>query len=260
MKIKFMEKLRQRLEEIALAITFLTRIPLPRFDVQTKATLSSSFWAFPLAGLIAGALSTVTLMLAIAIGLPSSTSAILALLTLTIATGALHEDGLADMADGIGGGHTIERRLEIMRDSRIGTYGAVALMAAAALSATLLMNLVATTGISYVAQAFIIATALSRLAIAIPLAILKPARRDGLAADFPTPNNITLTTAILWPAVLAVAVLGSAGLAAVLGSAVGGFTITAIAQKYLHGTTGDVFGAAVIVSFTTALIGITLAT
>src|SRR5450755_4275560 len=89
-------------------------------------------WAFPVAGLAVGALSGISLSLARAAGANPSIAALAALAVGLLVTGALHEDGLADFWDGIGGGRTRERKLEIMRDSAIGSFGAAALFIALA--------------------------------------------------------------------------------------------------------------------------------
>ena len=89
--------------------------------------LARAAWAFPIAGLVVGLIGAIVYALAHRIGLPSWTAAALAVAATLLATGCLHEDGLADTADGFGGGKTREQKLEIMRDSRIGTYGVCAL-------------------------------------------------------------------------------------------------------------------------------------
>jgi adenosylcobinamide-GDP ribazoletransferase len=91
--------------------------------------------AFPAAGLVVGAIIGAVLVLVTWLGAPAAVAAPIAVAAGLLVTGALHEDGLADTADGFGGGATAERKLEIMRDSRIGTYGVLALIAGLALKA-----------------------------------------------------------------------------------------------------------------------------
>ena len=119
--------IRARLAEAHLAVLLLTRLPMPRL-ADPVPTLAQSVWAYPLAGLVVGAISSLSLFATLALGLPPVLAAGLAVTLQVIITGALHEDGLADVADGFWGGRERVRRLEIMRDSRIGSYGVAALV------------------------------------------------------------------------------------------------------------------------------------
>lgn len=123
-----------------LAVQFLTRIPVPRDLPFSDDLLIRATKYYPLVGALIGALGGAVLWLA-ALALPGVAAVILSLAATLLLTGAFHEDGLADAADGLGGGLTRERALEIMRDSRIGTYGAVTLGTALALKVSLLSAL-----------------------------------------------------------------------------------------------------------------------
>ena len=121
-----------RAREIGASIAFLTRLPLPRAapvggTAHGEAELAQAVWAFPLAGLVVGVFGAGVYALALRLGLTSWPAAGLAVTTTLLLTGALHEDGLADTADGFGGGRTREDVLRIMRDHAIGAYGAVAI-------------------------------------------------------------------------------------------------------------------------------------
>ena len=136
-------------------------------------------WALPVAGLLVGLLGAAVYSIAIGLGLTSGPAAMLALATTILVTGALHEDGLADTADGLGGGRTRERKLEIMRDSRIGTYGACALIISLALRWSALA------AIAYpwsVAAALPVAHAAARAGVPAFMWLVPPARSDGLSA------------------------------------------------------------------------------
>jgi adenosylcobinamide-GDP ribazoletransferase len=113
---------------LCTALTFLTRLPLvARFAYPSEAAIAASAFLWPLVGVLIGACSWA----AFALGFQFwniTIAAIFAIATSALITGAFHEDGLADSADGFYGGYTIERRLEIMKDSRIGTFGAMALV------------------------------------------------------------------------------------------------------------------------------------
>jgi len=109
------------------AIQFLTRFPVPRATAISEAQLGKAAALFPLVGLIVGGCAALVFLLALA-ALPLSAAVLCSIIIATVITNAFHEDGLADSFDGFGGGWTKERTLEIMHDSRIGTYGALALI------------------------------------------------------------------------------------------------------------------------------------
>jgi adenosylcobinamide-GDP ribazoletransferase len=110
-----------------LALAFFSRIPVPHSTPYSPQLLNQSSRYLSLVGLLLGALQALALYGA-ALVLPFSVAVLLALMVGLVLTGAFHEDGLADTADGLGGGQTAERKLEIMKDSRVGTYGLVALL------------------------------------------------------------------------------------------------------------------------------------
>ncbi|MBN9251997.1 MAG: adenosylcobinamide-GDP ribazoletransferase [Mesorhizobium sp.] len=121
-----MPPLRQIRDDAALCLVFFTRLPLPVFDFRDR-TLAQAIWAAPLAGLVVAAIAAVVFAVATGLGLSANSAAALTLAAAMLVTGCLHEDGLSDVVDGFGGGKSREKKLEIMRDSRIGAYGASAL-------------------------------------------------------------------------------------------------------------------------------------
>ena len=127
--------LRRRVDEARLAFMLLTRLPMGQ--MAEAPPLAASVWAYSVVGAMVGALAGLVFSFAAWAGLPPVTAGLLAIGAGVLLTGAMHEDGLADLADGFGGGHTRERKLEIMRDSRIGSYGVVALVLALGLRAEL---------------------------------------------------------------------------------------------------------------------------
>jgi adenosylcobinamide-GDP ribazoletransferase len=159
----------------------------------------------------------------------------------------MHEDGLADVADGFGGGQSRERILEIMRDSRIGAYGGTALFLGLALRAAMLATLLDRSG-SLAAVALLFAAALSRTVALVPLAILDPARPGGAGAAVGRPTRATLAVAGLICLILAgiAAALGlpplGLGLALIL-APLAAFGLSALAERKIGGQTGDVVGA-----------------
>ncbi|MEM8977184.1 MAG: adenosylcobinamide-GDP ribazoletransferase [Pseudomonadota bacterium] len=253
--------LRRLGEDLVMAFGFLTRLPVPALKVREDRKLGEAFWAFPLAGLVVGMVAGGVLWLCLWFGLGSPVAAIIALAVLTMLTGAMHEDGLADFWDGLGGGRTRERKLEIMRDSHIGTYGVMALLLCYLALVALLSELVhrLTSGVpgqSVVGLpgdnviAFVaIASMLARAMIVIPAMVLPIARDDGLAKLFGRPGRGALVATVLWPVVLGALILPELAIPLVLGSALGAVLVTALARRYLGGVTGDVFGASIMTSF-----------
>ncbi len=133
------DRLRTEWGLFLLAVQFLTRLPVPRDLPFSDALLIRATKYYPLVGLVIGAIGAGVLVVAAHL-LPLPVAVLLSLMATLAATGAFHEDGLADAADGLWGGLTPERRLEIMRDSRIGTYGAVVLGTVLALKVLLLAS------------------------------------------------------------------------------------------------------------------------
>src|SRR5579863_6360536 len=118
--------LENRAEELKASIAFCTRLPLPQASPLGAGAVTKAAWAFPIAGLVVGIAGAAVYALAHKFGLPSWPAAALAVAATMLITGCLHEDGLADTADGFGGGATREQKLGIMRDSHIGVYGVAA--------------------------------------------------------------------------------------------------------------------------------------
>lgn len=247
--------LRRIAEDLTLAITFMTRIPVPAGWIRPDRRLAEAFWAMPLAGAVAGGIGAIVMVAGIRVGLDTTIAAIAAVIAMVLITGALHEDGLADLCDGVGGGRTPEERLTIMRDSRIGTYGTTAVVLALVSLVTLLDELAVRLSDQRFIAAIAITAALARASIAIPLTVLKPARESGLAIVFGKPASANLLFGACWPTVAAVAVLGPAGIAAVIGVLVAAGAVSAIAARYLRGHTGDVFGALITLAFISGLLG-----
>jgi adenosylcobinamide-GDP ribazoletransferase len=205
-------------------------------------------WATPVAGAVVGILGALALVAASAAGLPPLVAAALAVATLTGATGALHEDGLADVADGFGGGANRERKLAIMRDSRIGSFGAVALIMTLIVRVGALSAAVAK-GLPWAVGALVLASAVSRVGALAPLTFLNPARADGAGASAGRLKPQSFAAAC----VAALAIVVIVGFAATgvrtafigaLCSAIGAGTMTLLANRQIGGQTGDVAGAA----------------
>ena len=253
--------------DLAGCLRFYSRLPVPPLPGENDPHAVPDFGTLPrmlpLAGLILGLPGAAMLLAAWGIGLGPFLAATLAVTVSVLITGALHEDGLADVADGFGGGTTKARRLEIMRDSRIGAYGGAALMLALALRIGALATLLDRGG-AVAAIALVLAAALSRGAALAPLALLPPARADGAGAAVGRPTRTTLITAsalaltlTLLGLALGLPLLG-AGLMPVL-AVLAALAVTALARRCIGGQTGDVVGAAQQVAEITALLGVVAA-
>lgn len=122
------ETIRNVIADLRIAASFVTLLPVGSSKPAADGAIARATWALPVAGLLVGLAGALVYKISSRLGLTPNLAALLALATTALITGALHEDGLADTADGLGGGRTRERKLEIMRDSRIGTYGVCALI------------------------------------------------------------------------------------------------------------------------------------
>ncbi|PPR66943.1 MAG: Adenosylcobinamide-GDP ribazoletransferase, partial [Alphaproteobacteria bacterium MarineAlpha3_Bin1] len=140
--------------------SFLTRLPFPSVKgAGKKGSLGAASRAFPLVGAVIGVIAGLSLMAGASLNLHPLACALIALAVAALVTGALHEDGLADVADGFGGGSTKAAKLKIMHDSRIGTFGVLAVIFSVGIRAGILAGL---PGPGLGAAALIAAAALSR--------------------------------------------------------------------------------------------------
>lgn len=226
---------------LAGAIGLLTVVPLPRRD-HTAGWRGAAAW-FPVVGAAVGA-AAAAVRLALDPLLGRSVANVLALVALVAVTGGLHQDGLADTADGLGARGSRERRLEVMRDPAVGVFGALALIAWAL---TLLAILAQLDG-ERTLRALVTAGAAARWAAVVHAAGAPPARLDGLGAAF-SPARPALLAATALTAAIALPVggpgPGGAALAATLAVAV---LCAAFARRMLGGRTGDTLGATVAIA------------
>lgn len=228
-------------EDLRVAAAFFTRLPFPHQAEAAGESLARALRAAPLVGLAVGLLGGGAFALARALGLAPLVSALLALASMAALTGALHEDGLADLADGLAGREAGER-LAIMRDSRTGVFGTLALFFSLGLRAGALAQIGSS---GAVAAALAAAAAVSRGLMPLMILWLEPARRDGLAAMLGTPPQEVLATAAALGAIAALILLGpGAGVAALALGLAALFGVATLAEHRLGGYTGDVLGAA----------------
>ena len=226
-----------RAADAAEALALLTRLPVPAHRPRGAA----SAWAWPLAGLVVGLLSGLIALLLLWLGVPAGIAAGLTLAAQVMLTGGLHEDGLADCADGFWGGLEPTRRLEIMKDSRIGSYGVIALALGLGLRWSALSLLFAE---GQVFAPLIAAAMLSRAPMAVLMAALPNARGDGLSARVGRPAQETALLAAFVALAFGLLVAGWAILAPVFWLTLAVTGLAALARAKVGGQTGDVLGAA----------------
>jgi len=235
------ERLRDVATELKIGILFSTRLPLTHASSIGGADIARASWALPIAGALVGLLGALVFWLAHELGLPALAAAGLTLAATLAATGCLHEDGLADTADGFGGGNTRACKLEIMRDSRIGSYGACAL------AMSLLLRVSALAAIAdpvLAASALIAAHAGARAMMPIFMLLVPQARADGLSADAGRPSFTRAAIAgVLGLIALGLGLSSSAAIIAVLLLLAASAALAWLCTRQIGGQTGDVLGA-----------------
>src|ERR1700730_5822184 len=195
------------LADVRTSVLFCTRLPFSDATPIGGGDLALASWALQIAGLLVGGIASFVYRAVVCIGLPSWPAAALALAATVAITGCLHEDGLGDTADGFGGGRDREQKLVIMRDSRLGTYGACALLVSLLLRWSALAT-IADAG--SVAIALVAAHTAARAPLPSFMRLVPSARTDGLAAAAGAPSRES--AAIAW-------VLGATALLVGLGFA-----------------------------------------
>jgi len=235
------QRLEDRIKDLTASVVFLTRLPVGGAPAITGADVARAAWAFPIAGFVVGLIGAVVYGLGHRIGLPPWPAAALAVAATIAATVGLHEDGLADTADGFGGGKTREQKLAIMRDSRIGTYGVCALTLSILLRVGALASLADPAA---VALALIAAHGAARAALPAFMFFLPPARSDGLAFDAGAPPQWSVMIAAAVGVVMLIGCLGfGLGVVALLTIGIVAALMTWLSLAQIGGQTGDVLGA-----------------
>lgn len=230
--------------DVALCLSVLTRLPvssvwLTRDHVRP---LGRAVWAFAPVGIIVGSMGGISLWAASNFGLHPLTCALIALGVIAMATGALHDDGLADLVDGFGGGTDAKAKLAIMKDSRIGGFGVLALIFSVGLKVSALATLL---GPGMAAATLVAAATLSRAAMPLIALALEPARKDGLGTMMGKPCKLQVGIGLGLALVVCLICLPLKG--ALLGFviALAGVALLAVlTQRQIGGFTGDVLGAA----------------
>jgi adenosylcobinamide-GDP ribazoletransferase len=242
------------LRDLAQMLRFYSRLPVPKLPIEQDAHALPNFRVAPrmvaVAGAIIGIPTAIMLWMAASLGLPTLLSAGLAVTVSIIATGAFHEDGLADTFDGLAGGATKERRLDIMKDSRIGAFGGSALVLGITLRIAALAGLLDEIEAGAAAVIVISGASLSRSLGLTPLVFLPNARPGGFSSSVGRPDmsafvmtvslSIGLVTATGHIMDLSLFSMAGAIILAILPVALVGWW----ALKTIEGQTGDIAGAA----------------
>lgn len=232
-------------------LRFYSRIPVPVLPWEGDPHRVPDFRTMPrmlpLAGAVIGSVGALAMTGALGLGLGPLVSAAVAVTVLALATGAFHEDGLADSADGLGGGHTPARRLEIMRDSRVGAFGACALAASFTLRVACLATLAERTTPGAAAAALVLGAATSRTAALLLFLLVPPARQEGSSYAVGQPTARTVSTAFALAgamALLSTPLLPAGGMALGIGlSVLAAWGMARVSLRLVGGHTGDVAGA-----------------
>jgi adenosylcobinamide-GDP ribazoletransferase len=235
------ETVKSLVADIRIAISLCTRLPVAPAAAIADGEVARASWALPLAGILVGVVSAAIYWLAERLHVPARAAAVLALAAGMLLTGAMHEDGLADTADGLGGGKTRERKLEIMRDSRIGTFGACALVI------SLLLRWSAIASIDdprSVAIALVVAHGAARAALPAFMRFVPPARSDGLSSGAGQPPVQSVAIALgLGTVALGLGFGAAVMLVGILVLLAIGALLARLAREQIGGQTGDVLGA-----------------
>jgi adenosylcobinamide-GDP ribazoletransferase len=231
-----------RMVEVQLALMLLTRLPAGRISGEAPS-LADAVWAYPLVGALVGGIGAAVLGGALALGLPAAIAAVLAISACVLATGGLHEDGLADLVDGFGGGRDAARKLEIMRDSRIGSYGTLGLIL------SLMLRVLALSALAQVSPdaamlALIAIEAAARAGLAVMLRVMPSARAHGLGQSAAGVTDIAMAQSVGLGALMLLLVLGlPGGLIVAVTIALAQAALAVLALRQIGGQTGDVLGA-----------------
>ena len=196
--------------------------------------------AFPLVGIIVGLIAGIAFAISSGLGLPFLVSALIAIAVTAVLTGALHEDGLADTADGFGGGRSKADKLRLMKDSRIGAYGVLTLLLVIAAKVAAIADL-ESAGKTICAP--IASSAVSRAAMPALMCWLPSSRSDGLSATFGKPEKRYVTTGFIIAGMVAIILLGWTGIVAIIAAGTATFVIASLSKRQIGGQTGDVLGA-----------------
>jgi len=226
------------MKHLLTAFNLMTTLPLPASkDWQTGDSGRASVW-YPFVGLIIGGLTWLMWMGASRLFSPPVAGILTLILWVTL-TGGLHLDGLADCCDGLLASTTVERRLEIMKDPRLGAFGGIGLVLTLLLKAAVLSSLTPQSALG-----ILLAASLARWCI-LPAGLLPLARPSGMGADFKAGfRNWFIAAGAIIPLALSIT-LGTRGLVSLAAGLIAAALVLRLAKSRINGVTGDVFGMTV---------------
>lgn len=233
------DMVRTALADLRSALGLLTRLPLPQSNAAPRGAQAA--WAWPVAGAIIGGLAAMVALLALCLGVSPAVAAAITIAAQAMLTGAMHEDGLADTADGLWGGWDKARRLEIMKDSHIGSYGVLALILVTLARWSALAALLET---GSVFAAIIAVACVSRAPMAVLMAWLPNARNGGLSKAVGRPSVNTAATALCLAIAICFVLVGWQAISMVIATAFVSLGLGLVARAKIGGQTGDILGAA----------------
>lgn len=228
------------LRQFIAACMLLTRLPVYRLNLALPRSHTAEVWAYPLVGAVVGGIGAAVFCLTRFAGIADLPAALLTVTAQMLVTGALHEDGLADLLDGFGGGSDRRRKLEIMRDSRIGAYGTLGLIISTGIRVTALA------AVAHPVIWLIVIGAMSRSAMLGLLATTKPARRDGIAASLRDAPKLAVAVGLAIG--VASALISPHPILAFGVSAAVTVWLRWLSLRQIDGQTGDVLGACAVLS------------
>ena len=232
--------LSQLAADLRAGVLFSTRLPVPGAATITGTDIARAGWALPIAGAIVGLIAAAVYGIARAADVPPLPAAGLTIAATLVVTGCLHEDGLADLADSFGASAR-ERKLEIMRDSKIGTYGVCALFMSLLLRSAALASIAEP---ALAAPVLVTAHMAGRAGIPLFMRLVPPARDDGLSVGVGTPPRASAIAAVLIGMLaLGVGLGPAAGVCAIALIAVAFGSLAWLSVRQIGGQTGDVLGA-----------------
>ena len=237
------EMLRGILTELRIGISLCTRLPLAPEAPLGDGDVARASWTLPIGGLLVGLAGGLAYWLANRLHVQPEPACALALVATALFTGAMHEDGLADTADGLGG-TTREQRLEIMRDSRVGTFGVSALALSFLLRWSALAQIGELADIRSVVIALIVAHGVSRAVLPAFMYLVPPARTEGLSTSAGQPPAQSVAIALgLGILCLLLAFGPRLAMITLLILALAALLLARLAFRQIGGQTGDVIGA-----------------
>ena len=220
---------------------FLTRLPFALSDEIKSGELGKSSWAFPIIGLIVGLIGAFIFWVSQELSFTRSVSVGLSIIATIIVTGGLHEDGLADTADGFGGGLCRVSKLRIMRDSSIGVFGAIAVFFSIFFRWVILTDFLDT---HWIIIGLLSAGIISRGILPVITWVLPNARQDGLASDFRRVEPVALCACIIITILALLFLCGFLNAIFIIGIlCIVLISFSVFVYQQVGGYTGDILGA-----------------